>query len=403
MNDTQIKDIVTSGIDHIRSGRVLLIIPDTTRTAPVGRMFKLVHSILSERGVYMDVMVALGTHQPLSRETMLRHLGLTKESYNDRYLSVQLFNHHWDDPNALAEIGTIPSDTIREITGGLMAEDVAITLNRRILDYDHLLILGPVFPHEVAGFSGGAKYLFPGISGPEIIDFFHWLGATITNMKTIGIADNPVRRILDAAADFVPIPVSAISMVIDKGDLAGLYAGGLRESWEQAVKDSLRLHVVYKPKLFKRVLACAPLMYDDLWTGGKCMYKCEPVVADGGELIIYAPHITSFSYTHGHILEETGYHVRDYYLHQPERFTHIPPAVKAVSTYLKGSGTYENGVEKPRIRVTLATGIPRELCEKAGVGYLDPATIDFNDWRNREDEGIFFVEKAGETLYLLDT
>jgi hypothetical protein len=143
-------------------------------------------------------------------------------------------------------------------------------------------------------------------------------------------------------------------------------------------------------------------MYDDLWTGAKCMYKCEPVVSDGGELIVYAPHITSPSYTHGHVLESIGYHVRDYYLQQPDRFRDVPRAPMAISTYVKGTGTYVNGVERPRIRVLLATGIPRDVCEKANLGYIDPADVDFDEWRGREEQGILFVEHAGETLYLPD-
>ena len=383
--------------------RVLALIPDRTRTAPVGGMVKAVHRILRDLGAGLDVMVALGTHPPLSREAMLAHLDLSEETYAASYADVGLFNHRWDDDESLAEIGEIPADLISQLTDGLMAETVKVRVNRTALTYDHVLILGPVFPHEVAGFSGGNKYIFPGISGPEIIDFFHWLGAVITNLEIIGVRDNPVRRVLDEAAALMPVPVSNISMVIHGEGVSGLYVGPPIESWREAAAESARLHVVYKPRTFQRVLACAPLMYEDLWTGGKCMYKLEPVVADGGELITYAPHISSLSLTHGHIIEKIGYHVRDYYLKQPERFSGIPRAVMAVSTYVRGSGVYENGAEKPRINVSLATGVPPEVCEKVGLGYVDPAGIDFSEWRNREEEGILLVEKAGEILYLPQT
>jgi len=275
-----------------------------------------------------------------------------------------------------------------------------LTLNRAIRNYDQLLILGPVFPHEVAGFSGGSKYLFPGISGPEMIDFFHWLGAIITSLKTIGIRDNPVRAVLDEAAAQVPLPVHAVSIVVHLGQLAHVSVGGVTESWRAAAEQSQRLHMVHKPRLYQCVLACAPKMYDDLWTGGKCMYKCEAVVADGGEIIIYAPHINSFSITHGRVLEQIGYHVIGYYLQQPERFKGISRAIMAVSSYVKGAGEYRDGVERARIRVTVASGIGREVCERAGLGYADPARINLRDWQNHEEEGRLFIEKAGETLYL---
>ena len=142
-------------------------------------------------------------------------------------------------------------------------------------------------------------------------------------------------------------------------------------------------------------------MYDDIWTAAKGMYKMEPAIADGGEVIIYAPHITEVSYTHGKLLDQIGYHVRDYFLEQWDAFKDVPGGVLAHSTHLRGIGTYENGVEKPRIKVTLATGIPEERCRRINLGYMDPATLDIAAWEGREDEGIMVVHKAGEMLYRL--
>jgi nickel-dependent lactate racemase len=404
MSNLQAEAIIASGLAKIdvAGKRLLVIIPDTTRTAPVGLIIKIIHKSLKGRIAKLDLLVALGTHQPLSWSTMLRHLDLSEEEYRRDYGDMECFNHRWDDPASLMSIGVLSANFIRELTDGLMEEAVTLTVNRLILEYDHLLIVGPVFPHEIAGFSGGSKYLFPGISGPEMINFTHWLGAVITNMKIIGRADNPVRRVLDAGAEFMPVPVSAISLVTHQGKLAGVYVGPLKDSWQQAIGLAVQSHIVKKPHPFQRVLACAPTMYDDLWTGAKCMYKCEPVVADGGELIIYAPHISSFSYTHGQILEKIGYHVRDYYLQDMERFADIPRAVMAVSAYLKGTGTFDKNIERPRIQVTLATAISPEACRKANIGYVDPESIDFSEFQEREDEGILFVERAGETLFLLE-
>jgi nickel-dependent lactate racemase len=182
-------------------------------------------------------------------------------------------------------------------------------------------------------------------------------------------------------------------------DLVGLYFGTPEEAYEAAADLSAQHHIVYVEKPFKRVLSVMPELYDDLWTAAKGMYKMEPAVADGGEVVIYAPHIDEVSYTHGRTLDEIGYHVRDYFLKQWDRFKDCPWGVLAHSTHLCGIGTYEDGVEKPRIRVTLATGIPRDRCERLGLGYIDPATIDLDAWRGREDEGILVVPRAGEMLY----
>ena len=266
---------------------------------------------------------------------------------------------------------------------------------------DQIIIVGPVFPHEVVGFSGADKYLFPGIAGSEIIDFFHWLGGVITNPKIIGRKRTPVRAVVDRAGAMVPIPRIAFCMVVHHAQLAGLYAGDPPDAWSSAADLSDRLHIVYKEKPFKTILSCSPEMYDDLWTAGKCMYKLEPIVADGGDLIIYAPHVTEVSYTHGRILDEIGYHTRDYFLKQLGKFEEYPGGVVAHSTHVKGIGTYENGVEKPRVNVILATRIPEERCRKINLGYMDPDSIDVSDYEGREDEGIFCVPKAGETLFRL--
>src|SRR5438552_589772 len=197
--------------------------------------------------------------------------------------------------------------------------DAPVAVNRLILDYDQIIIVGPVFPHEVVGFSGGNKYLFPGIGGPQILNFFHWLGAVVTNPKIIGNKWTPVRKVVDRAGAMVNVDKLCFCMVVDGKNLAGLYAGTPESAWDAASKLSRQVHIVHKDRPFHTILSCAPPMYDELWTGGKCMYKLEPVLADGGEIIIYAPHIHEVSITHGHWIEQIGYHCRDYFLIQSDK------------------------------------------------------------------------------------
>jgi nickel-dependent lactate racemase len=208
-----------------------------------------------------------------------------------------------------------------------------------------------------------------------------------------------VRQVIDRAASFIDVPKLCFSLVVRDEGLAGLFIGTPEEAYQHAADLSAKVHIVYVDKAFKRVLSVMPEMYDDLWTAAKGMYKLEPAIADGGEVVIYAPHITEISYTHGRIIDQIGYHVRDYFLKQWERFKDHPWGVLAHSTHLRGIGTFENGVEKPRIQVTLATGIPEERCQRVNLGYLDPATIDVAEWEGREDERILVVHKAGEMLY----
>ena len=381
--------------------RVLLIVPDATRTAPIGPFFRALHRQIAPSAAAFDVMVALGTHQPMSEEAICHRLEITTAEHAADFSQVRLFNHEWDNPAALRTLGSIPSEEIAALSGGLFAMEVEVKINARIFDYDQLLILGPVFPHEVVGFSGGNKYLFPGIAGPEILNFFHWLGAVITNPMIIGNKWTPVRKVVDRAAKMVGIEKLCFCLVVHGHELAGAFAGAPESAWDEASELSHRLHVTVKDHPFDTILSCAPPMYDDLWTGGKCMYKLEPVLADGGELIIYAPHITEISVTHGKLIEEIGYHCRDYFLKQWDRFKDLPWGVIAHSTHVRGIGTYENGVEHCRARVTLATRIPREICERINMGYRDPDTINPADYANHESEGVLIVPKAGEMLYQL--
>ncbi len=379
--------------------RMLILIPDGTRSGPVDLFFRLFHELLWDRVSALDYLIALGTHQPMAQEAILRHLGITSDEMAGRYAGVKVSNHQWQDSEILRTIGTIPPGKIEELSRDFLSEALPVTLNRMIFDYDWLVICGPVFPHEVVGISGGNKYFFPGISGPEVIDFTHWLGALITSSEIIGIKDTPVRSVIDRAASLIDVPKFSFCWVVEKGGLAGLYAGSPEEAWSQAADLSARIHTVYMDRSYRQVLSVMPEIYDDLWTAAKGMYKVEPVVEDGGEVIIYAPHLREVSYTHGHVLDEIGYHVRDYFVKRWERFKYYPWGVLAHSTHLRGTGTYRDEVEQPRIQVTLATGIPRERCERLGLGYCDPSTIDPRQWANREEEGILLVPRAGETLY----
>ena len=400
-----ISSIVAQGCPaaELRGKRVLLIVPDATRSCPLGTVFKEVYRQLAGEVAALDVMIALGTHPPMSEEAICARLELTPEERATSYSKVRFLNHEWDNPSALCQIGVLTAADTNELSGGLFSMEVPVTINARLFDYDELLIIGPVFPHEVVGFSGGNKYLFPGVAGPEILNFFHWLGAVVTNPMIIGHKWTPVRKVVDRAGALLSIPKRCLCMVVDKGGLAGLFAGSPEQAWDEASELSRKLHISTKKKPFHTILSCAPAMYDELWVGGKCMYKLEPVLADDGELIIYGPHIHEISVVHGRLIEEIGYHCRDYFLGQWERFKDYPWGVIAHSTHVRGVGTYENGVERCRARVTLATGIPRDVCERINMGYRDPASINPADYADREDEGVLLVPKAGEMLYQLES
>jgi len=403
LSTAQIREIVANAVDQLEvtNQRVLVLIPDGTRTMPLPLFFRLLVEYLRPKAREIAFLIALGTHPPMSETAILKLLGLTRAERTNDYGDVQIFNHAWQDPAALVSLGEIGADEIESITQGLFQQSVPVRLNRMVCEYDHLLICGPVFPHEVVGFSGGNKYFFPGIAGQEIIDFTHWLGALITSYEVIGKKDTPVRAVINRAAALIPRPRHALCCVVTHNGVVDVFFGAPEEAWARAAERSARVHIEWLEQSYVQVLSILPEMYDELWVGAKGMYKTEPIVADGGEVILYAPHLSELSRVHGQLIRHVGYHARDYFVKQWGQFRDLPWGVLAHSTHLRGTGTYQDGIERPRIQVTLATGIAKEVCLAVGLGYRDPASIDLAGWHTSQDRGILVVPNAGETLFRL--
>ena len=403
LSPEQIIEALHKGLDgKFHNQRVLILIPDHTRSLPLPFLFRSLVSILND-AKQLDFMVALGTHPPLSENSLNKLVGISNQERITMFRHIGLLNHEWSIPSALTSLGIIEQDEIKQIAGAnwhsSLPNEVNIRINKAVLEYDHIIILGPTFPHEVVGFSGGAKYLFPGISGADMINATHWLGALAGVVGTIGIKDTPVRTMIHAAASRLRTPVTLIALTVEGHELSGLFIGDHLSAWSEAADLSAQRHIRWVDQPFQRVLSCAPPMYDELWTGAKAMYKLEAAVALGGEVVIYAPHLDVVSHVHGKYIYEIGYHILPYFLNDWERFKNIPLGVLAHSTHLRGSGVMESGIEKPNVRVTLASKISAEDCARLNLGYLDPATINVDEWKNKEDEGILYVPKAGEILY----
>ncbi len=400
--EEKIRAIIEAGIPATlyENRRVLVLTPDGTRSCPLPMMVRVLSEVIGAKAAQCDFMVALGTHPVMTERQILDLYGISPADRPEKFSRSGFSCHRWDDPATFCRIGELTEEDVATLSGGLLRERVPIDINRRIFDYDLLVILGPVFPHEVVGFSGGAKYLFPGISGGDFLHFFHWLGALVTCRKIIGRKETPVRQVIHKALEKIDRPIRCLAMVVGpEAQLCGLFAGDIRETWSAAADLSAGIHIVEKRRPFRIVLGRAPEMYDEIWVAGKVVYKLEQVVAPGGELIVYAPHIREISRTWGREIEKVGYHVRDYFLARMEEFCAVPRGVLAHSTHVCGTGCYKNGVETPDVKVVLATAIPEETCRRIGLGYLDPAQVRLDDYMNREDEGILFVDHAGETLY----
>ena len=404
MSEAEIRRISAEAVGSLSldGKRVLVLIPDHTRHAPIDLFFRILYDLLGSRVSLLDYLVATGTHQAMEEERIYRHVGITAREHRERYPKVRFFNHVHDNAGELTTVGRIAAGEIRTLTGGLFSQDIAVTINRRALEYDLVLIVSPVVPHEAMGFSGGNKYFFPGIGGVDIIQTFHWLAAIITNPLINGVKDTPTREVINRAASMVHVPTLCFAFAVDDHDrLACLFAGDAKEAWSRAADYSARLHITYLDKPLQRILAVTPPIYEELWVGGKAMYKLEPVVADGGELIIYGPQIREVSFVHGEQIRHVGYHVRDYFVKQWDRFCNEPKLILAHSTNVRGVGEFDESGERPRIAVTLATGIPEDVCRAINLGYQDPRSIDVDAWRRQQHDTMRVIENAGQVLYRL--
>ena len=381
---------------------VCVLVPDATRSCPLPLLLSAVHSALHGRVSRLTVLVALGTHGDMSEDALAAHLGYPAGDPSAAYPQTSILSHAWWDPCTFAEVGTLSAERIAQLSGGMLHHTAPVRINRAVLEHDVTLIVGPVFPHEVVGFSGGNKYLFPGVSGRELIDLSHWLGALITSAGIIGTRGiTPVRALIDEAAAMVPGERLAFCVVTAPGQnaLHSMAFGDPQQAWAAAADVSAETHIRYLDRPVQRVLSIIPEKYDDMWTGAKGFYKVEPIVADGGQVVLYAPHIREISTTHPAIAE-IGYHCRDYFVQQWDRFKGYHWGDLAHSTHLRGVGTYDavQG-ERDRVTVTLATGIPEEQTRAVNLDYLDPAGIDPEAWA--ADPETLVVPDAGEDLFRL--
>lgn len=381
---------------------VCLVIPDGTRSCPLPLLLSCVHEALVGRVTRLTALVALGTHVAMSEAALAQHLGYADDGLEATYPGMTVLNHEWWTPETFVSLGTISGERVGELTGGLLSTAADVALNRAVVEHDVALVVGPVFPHEVVGFSGGNKYFFPGIAGQEIIDLTHWVGALITSAEIIGTRGiTPVRALINEAATMIPSEKLALCVVAQSGT-SSLHAatfGSTEAAWAAAAEVSAETHVRYLDAPVRRVVSLIPTKYEDIWTAAKGFYKLEPVVADGGEVIIYAPHISEISFVHQEIYE-IGYHCRDYFVKQWDRFKHVHWGVLAHSTHLRGAGTYDEvDGERCRLDVTLVTAIPEEKVRQANLGYIAPADFDLAAYE--ADPDTFVVPNAGEVLYRL--
>jgi len=402
LDQSTLTEIVHQALDVIQPGeRVLAIIPDKTRDDNTHQLFPVASEFLKKRGVALfDALVAQGTHPPMSESQKLSKIGCAG-------FSGQLFDHRWDEPEELITLGQLSAETVSELTDGLISQAVPVSLNKLLAPgiYDTVLVFGATVPHEVAGFAGGAKYFFPGVAGPELTHTTHWLGALAGIENIIGRVDTPTRRLIEAATELVPARIISLNTVVSRNDAElvtyALFAGDIRDAFRRAAEVSRRVHIRYTDRKYRRVVALLDPHYDELWVGGKASYKLGAIIEEGGELIIYAPHLTKLSETHGALIEKYGYapleSVRDMLGVSQELRENLCIAAHLAHVAYAGR-LNEDGKIVPRYQITMATGLDEETCRRVNLGYIDYRSFDYEAMRS--DPDTLIVADAGRDLYL---
>jgi nickel-dependent lactate racemase len=401
LTESDIRDIAESALSSVTSSRkVLAIIPDTSRDDNTHILFPIVHEILRSKGVTtFNALVAQGTHPPISDAEKLEKVGLERFRGN-------IFDHEWDNPDQLAVIGQLHAKDVGQASGGAYSQDVKIKINKLVLDHDLILILGATTPHEVVGFSGGAKYFFPGVSGAALTNATHWIGALAGIENVIGRIETPTRHLIEKAADNIDAEIINFSSAVSRSrngqlETHALFAGDLRLSFRKAAEISRQINVRFVDRKYKRVVALLDEHFKELWTGGKASYKLGGIIEDGGELVIYAPHLSKISETHGAAIERYAYapieQVKDWVADSEALQNNLCVAAHLAHISYAGSAA---DPRKPKYRITMATGLSRSLCEKVGLGFADHATFDLAAAAN--DHETLVVQNAGRDLYLLN-
>jgi nickel-dependent lactate racemase len=413
--DDQIREAVAEAFkDFSQIKKVLLIHPDYSRVDFTDRLVPIIYRELKKKhATQIDSLNAGGTHRKMTEQEIRTKLGLKEEIVFTNH-----YNHQFDDPERLVQVGEIDSSFVSEQTKQQLKQSLPVVISKLILDdYDLIIALSGTSPHESAGYAGGLKVFFPGISGPEVIDLLHWAAVLVGIPEIIGTIDNPARRVINEGSSYIfkaiKAPVISFNMLLQEVENnkvipKGLYVGsgyhGFQEAYQAAALASSKIHIIYIDQSLEQVVQVMDLCYDEFWTAGKGSYKLQSpgVMAEGGEIIIYAPHIRRFHSQKDmeKSIRELGYHCKDYVLKYLQKFPDTSRNVAAHVINVRGSGIYnpDDGKEKCDFQVILATGIPESVCQDVGLGYRDPNTIHKEDYMASKQ---LWIEHGGKYLYQL--
>ena len=294
LTSKEIQDALLASIKGRRLKKVLIIPPDFTRYhSNAGFITKTYYRFLTDQGVQVDILPALGSHEPMSPQQFQMMFGDIPYE--------KMFIHNWRTD--VIRLGEIPAFYMNEITEGLWKEPVSVEVNRKIMDesYDLIISPGQVVPHEVIGMSNHAKNLFVGVGGSDMINKSHMVGAVYGMERMMGKDNTPVRKMFDYGMEHflkrrpILFALTVTTALEGKIQTHGLFIGEGRECLTQAVKLSQKKNIDFVERGLKKcVVYLEPSEFKSTWLGNKAIYRTRMAMADGGELIVLAPGITKF-------------------------------------------------------------------------------------------------------------
>ena len=385
-----------------RRAKVLVVPPDQTRAA--SRAGELTNFTWKYYGdALRGVLPALGTHKAMSAERIAGMFG---------DIPVSLFHsHNWRED--VETVGVVPREFIYAQSEGKLKYEWPAQVNRLISrgDFDLILSIGQVVPHEVIGMANYNKNILVGTGGPDSINRSHYLGAVYGMERIMGRSDNPVRRVLNYAAfHFLGgLPIVYVLTVVGRNDsgatvVRGLFVGDDSECFQQAADLSFRVNFALMPEPMRKVVVyLEPHEFHSTWLGNKAIYRTRMAMADGGELIILAPGVSEFGedLRIDELIRKYGYHGTEATLAMVQSNEDLRADLGAAAHLIHGSS-------EGRFHITWCPGnLTREEVEGAGFGYgeltkmlqlYDPAKLQ-QGWNRVAGEEVYFIENPGLGLW----
>lgn len=403
ISDSELKSALLDSIKGKSLKKVLILPPDYTRMySGAGKITAIYYEALKDI-CEVDIMPALGTHEPMTKEECLAFFG-------EGVPFEKIIVHNWRKD--VVKIGEVPGEFVSEVSEGLVSDKIDVEVNKLIVDrsYDLIISVGQVVPHEVVGMANYSKNIFVGCGGSNMINSSHMLGAFYGMERIMGKDHSPVRKVFDYAQEnfLRDIPIMfVLTVTTNKGDetyIHGLFIGSQRDVFEEAVSLSRQINLTYVDEPFKKaVVYLDGREFKSTWLGNKAVYRTRMAMADGGELIILAPEVKKFGEDaeNDRLIRKYGYIGRENVLKLVEENEDLKNNLSVAAHLIHGSSD-------GRFNITYCTEkLTEEEVRGAGFNYMpyeeaskiyDPKKLS-DGYHEINGEKIFYISNPALGLW----